>query len=376
MATPSGAISFEDIRTEFGQPSANNSLNNYYSGGPALGAPLANVPASGAISMSELRIIEKTGGSGDRVNVGSGVPNGTHIIFTTTGDCYSNTTGTAALLVPSGRTGATTLVVASGHNISGKSGAGGQGQGVTHSDNSNAAGTGSTTAGAAGGPAIQLASTTHLDNNGNLYGGSGGGAGGSAFGAPITGFISNGITCTTTDLKGIVTNTNGSTRFTIGTAGSGGGGGNNPASQSDGAGGNLGGGGHTTNFANGNRSVTQSGTQCTANTSYFTDRSVKMVASGNAGGVGSGGGSGFGGHTNGSSGGGNGNAGSNTTAANGSTNFPTISENGNSVSNLSGVGGDGASGGAVGNAITGWNSYSVTVHGIVSTQGSFNGGIS
>ena len=375
MATPSGAISFEDIRTEFGQPSANNSLNNYYSNGPALEAPLANVPASGAISMSELRIIEKTSGSGDRVNAASGVPNGTNLIFFTNGDCYSNDTGTAALYVPSSRTGATTLVVSSGHNISGKSGAGGQGQGVTHSDNGNAAGTGSTTAGQAGGPAIQLASTTHFDNNGNLYGGSGGGAGGSAFGAPNTGFNSNGITCTTTNLKGIVTNTNGSTRFTIGTGGSGGGGGNNPASQSDGSGGGAGGGGHATNFANGNRSVTQTGTQCTANTSYFTDRSVKMVANGNSGGVASGGGSGFGGHTNGSSGGGNGNSGSNTTAANGNQSFPLISENGNSVDNLSGVGGDGASGGAVGNAITGWNSYSVTVHGIASSQGSFNGGI-
>ena len=60
MATPSGAISFEDLRTEFGQPQANNSLSNYYSGGPALGAPLANVPASGAASMSALRSIEKT----------------------------------------------------------------------------------------------------------------------------------------------------------------------------------------------------------------------------------------------------------------------------------------------------------------------------
>ncbi len=376
MATPSGAISFEDIRTEFGQPSANNSLNNYYSGGPALGAPLANVPASGAISMSELRIIEKTGGSGDRVNVGSGVPNGTHIIFTTTGDCYSNTTGTAALLVPSGRTGATTLVVASGHNISGKSGNGGNGQAVTYSDiTANAAGTGTAGNGTAGGPAIQLASTTHLDNNGALFGGCGGGGGGSAFGMPQTGFIDNGITCTTTNLKGIVTNTNGSTRFTIGTAGGGGGGGNNPASQSDGSGGSAGGGGHTTNFANGNQVTVTSGTQCTANTSYFSQRTVRLVANSNAGGVPGGGGSGFAG-AGGGDGGGNGNAGNSTTALNGTHNFPTVSANGNSVSSGTGSNADGASGGAVGNAITGWNSYSVTVHGIVSTQGSFNGGIS
>ena len=68
MATPSGAISFENIRTEFGQPQANNSLSNYYSGGSALGAPLANVPASGAISMSQLRIIEKTSNSGNQIN--------------------------------------------------------------------------------------------------------------------------------------------------------------------------------------------------------------------------------------------------------------------------------------------------------------------
>ena len=375
MATPSGSISFENIRTEFGRPQANNSLSNYYSGGPALGAPLANVPASGQIGMNQLRSIEKTSNNGDRVNAASGVPNGTHLIFFTNGTCYSNTTGTAALYVPGGRTAATTLVV--NHNVAGKSGNGGQGQGVSYSDNSNASGTGSAGNGAGGGTAVSIASATHFDNNGNLYAGAGGGAGGSAFGAPITGYTSNGITCTTTNLKGIITNTNGSTRFTIGTGGSGGGGGNSTITNAaDGGGGSAGGGGHTTNFANGNRSATSAGTQCTANTSYFNNRSIKMVANGNAAGVGGGGGSGFGGNTNGASGGTNGNSGGNTGAANGGTNFPSISDNGNSVSNLSGVGGDGGSAGGSGTAIAGWNSYSLTVHGISSSQGSYTGGIS
>ena len=201
MATPSGAISFENIRTEFGQPQANNSLSNYYSGGPALGAPLANVPASGAISMSELRIIEKTSNSGNQINAASGVPNGTHLIFFTNGTCHSTSTGTAALYVPGSRTGATTVVV--NHTIAGKGGNGGSGQSVSHGANSNAAGTGSAGNGAGGGAAVSLASPTHLDNNSSILAGGGGGAGGSAFGAPITGFISNGITCTSTNLKGI-----------------------------------------------------------------------------------------------------------------------------------------------------------------------------
>ena len=113
-----------------------------------------------------------------------------------------------------------------------------------------------------------------------------------------------------------------------------------------------------------------------SNSSYFNNRSVKMVSNGNGGQVGSGGGSGFGGNTNGRDGGADGNAGGAGPAANGSTNFPTISENGNSVSNLSGVGGDGGAGGSAGNAIAGWNSHSLTVHGIASTQGTFTGGIS
>ena len=374
MATPSGAISFENIRTEFGQPQANNSLNAYYSGGPALGAPLSNVPSSGAISMSELRIIEKTSGSGDRVNAASGVPNGTHLIFFTNGNCYSNTTGTAALSLPSGRTGASTIVV--NHQLAGKGGNGGAGQAVSHTANSNAAGTGSAGNGATGGAALEVASVVHIDNNSNIRAGSGGGGGGSAFGAPYSGLISNGITCNSTNLKGIITNTNGSTAFTIGTGGGGGGGGNSNISNSaDGGGGNAGGGGHTTNFANGNREVTNNGSQCGVNASYFQSRQVRMVANATAGGVPGGAGSGFGGNTPGASGGSDGNAGGSTSAANGSTNFPTISENGSSVSNLSGVGGDGGAGGPAGNAIQGWNSYAQTVHGIASTQGTYTGAI-
>jgi hypothetical protein len=375
MATPSGQISFEDIRTEFGTAQANNSLNNYYSGGSALGAPLINVPASGAISISQLKVIEKTSGSGNQVNVASGVPNGTHVIFFTNGVCHSNNTATEALIVPSGRSGGTTVII--NHNIAGRCGNGSGGQNVTFSDNSNAAGTGTAGDGGNGGTAVFLGSTTHIQNNAIVRAGSGGGGGGSAFGAPVTGFISNGITCTSTDLKGIVTNTNGSTRFTIGSAGGGGGAGNSTISNSaDGTNGSAGSGGHTTNFANGNRIVTENGTQCTSDSSKFSSRSVKMVSNSNAGGTPSGGGSGFGGNTNGASGGSDGNAGGSTSAANGTTNFPSISDNGVTVNQLSGVGGDGASAGSAGNAFSNWNSNSTAVHGIASTQGTFTGGVS
>ena len=374
MATPTGAISFENIRTEFGTSQSNNSLNNYYSGGSALGAPLANVPASGQISMSQLRNIEKTSNNGDRVNVASGVPNGTSLLFFTNGNCYSNTTGTAALYVPSGRTGATTVTIS--HSIAGKGGTGGAGQAVSATDNADSAGTGSAGDGAVGGPAVKLQSNTHLDNNGTIRAGSGGGGGGSAFGAPMSS-VTNGIACTITDLKGIITTNNGNTNFTIGTGGSGGGGGNsNISNAADGGGGNAGGGGHTTNFANGNRSTTEGGTQCTVNSSYFNNRSVKMVANGNTGGVPGGGGSGFGGNTNGRDGGSDGNAGASGSAANGTTNFPTISDNGSSISQLSGVGGDGGAGGSAGTAIEGWNSHNQTVNGIASSQGTITGGVS
>ena len=382
MATPSGAISFEDIRTEFGQPQANNSLNNYYSGGPALGAPLGVVPSSGAISMSQLKIIEKTSGAGNQVNIASGVPNGTHLIYFTNNPCYSNSTGAAAISVPSGRTAGTTLVI--GHGIAGKGGNGGAGQEVEETGNTNFAfdttGTGTAGDGSAGGTALSLNSPTHLDNNSTIRAGSGGGGGGSAFGAPKTGYIDNGIACETTNLKGIISTTNGSTEFTIGTGGSGGGGGNsNITNNADGSGGGPGGGGHQTNFTStavvaGNPPA--GGVQCSANSSFSNQGNFKMIANGNAGGVPGGGGSGFGGNTNGRDGGSDGNAGASGSAANGTTNFPTVSANGASVSQLSGVGGDGASGGAAGTAIAGWNSHNTTIHGIASSQGTYTGGIS
>lgn len=374
MTIPNGAASFDNIRSEFGQPQSNVSLSQYYAGGSVLGAPINNVPTSGAISMNQLRGLNLTVTNGQNLDVSNYVNASESIIFKTNGVVYSNSVNTAALGVPSGRTGATTLVL--NHNVSGKGGNGGAGQPVTHSAGSNAAGTGSAGNGSAGGPAIILVSPTFIDNNAAVRAGGGGGGGGSAFGAPNTGNISNGITCTTTNLKGIITNTNGSTNFTIGTGGGGGGGANSQnANASDGSGGGAGGGGHTTNFANGNRNVTSLGTPCTANFNYFSGRTCRMVANSNAAGVGPGASSGFGTNTTGGAGGVDGGAGGGRSAQNGSTNFPTISENGNSVSNLSGVGGDASSGGGVGNAYQGWNSYSTTANGISSTQGTYTGGV-
>ena len=364
MATPSGSISFENIRSEFGQPQANNSLSNYYSGGPALGAPLANVPSSGAISMSQLKIIEKTSGGGDRINAANGVPNATHLIFFTNADCFSNTTGTASLYVPSGRTGATSLII--NHGVYGRSGGGGGGQPVSFSDNGNAQPTGGAGNGGGGGPAVSIGSPCFIDNNSNVYGGSGGGGGGSAYGANITGAIDNGITCASTTFKGITTNTNGSTAFTIGTGGGGGGGGTQPGNISDGGGGSAGGGGHTTNFANGNQSVTTSGTQCTSNSSFFNGRITKMVSNqGNFG------------NTPGGSGGNNGNGGSGRIATSGTISFPTINQNGVSLSSRAVSANGGASnGGGAGASFTGYNTYNQTVHGIASTSGTTNGNFS
>ena len=364
MTTPTGAISFEDIRTEFGQPQANNSLNNYYSGGSALGAPLANVPASGAISMSELRNTAKISGGGDRHNISSGYPNATNIIFFTNTDCHSNTTGTAALSLPSGRTGATSIII--NHGVYGRSGNGGSGQSVSHSANSNAAPTGSAGNGGAGGTAVLLQSPAFVDNNSNVYGGSGGGGGGSAYGSNITGAINNGTTCTSTTFKGITTNTNGSTAFTIGTGGGGGSGGGQPGNISDGGGGSAGGGGHTTNFANGNVNVTTSGTQCSSNGSFFNGRIVRMVSNqGNFS------------NTPGASGGSNGNAGSGRSATSGTVSFPTINANGVSISSRAvSANGDASSGGSAGASFSGFGTHSQTVHGIASTSGSTNGNFS
>jgi len=363
MATTSGAISFEDIRTEFGTPQANNSLNNYYSGGSALGAPLANVAASGAITMSSLRSIEKTQNSGANINAASGVPNGSSLIFFTNGICYSNTTGTAALYVPSSRTGATTVVI--NHSVVGKAGNGGNGQAVTYSDNNPAAPTGTAGDGTGGGAAFHMASPTHMDNNSGLYAGSGGGGGGSAYGTALTN-INSGITCTSTTFKGITTNTTANTLWTVGTGGGGGSAGDSTiANSSDGSVGSAGGGGHTTNFANGNQSVTINGTQCTSNGSYYNARHVKMVSNqGNFN------------NTTGASGGSNGNAGSGQTGTTSNVGFPSLSNNGTTASNIGCNGnGDPSSGGGAGYAIQGWNSYSITVHGITSSQGSFTGNV-
>ena len=360
MTTPSGAISFENIRSEFGQPQANNSLSNYYSGGPALGAPLANVPASGAISMSQLKSTAKVSANGDRVNIASYVNSGESIIFSSNGTIYSNTTGTAALRVPSGRSGATSIII--GHTVNGRGGHGGSGQAVTDNGNSAPAPTGSAGDGSGGGGAVFIGSPTFVDNNSNVSGGGGGGGGGSSFGG-TTPSASNGITCTSTTLKGITTNTNGSTAFMLGTGGAGGGGG---GGISGGPTGNVGGGGHATNFASANRSIVTTGTQCSSNGIYYSGRITKMVSNqGNFS------------NTVGASGGNVGNGGGGQTGTSGTENFPTISDNGNSTSSAPVNGnGDSSSAGAAGYSYFGYNTYNTTVHGIGSDSGSKGGNFS
>ncbi len=360
MTTPSGAISFENIRSEFGRPQANNSLSNYYSNGPALGAPLANVPSSGQISMSQLKSTAKVSANGDRVNIASYVNSGESIVFFSNGTIYSNTTGTAALRVPSSRTGATSIII--GHTVNGRGGQGGSGQPVTDNGNSAPAPAGSAGNGSGGGGAISIESPCFVDNNSNVSGGGGGGGGGSSFGG-TTPSASNGITCTSTTLKGITSNTNGNTAFMIGTGGAGGGGG---GGISGGPTGNVGGGGHATNFANGNRTAVTAGTQCTSNSSYFNGRIIKMVSNqGNFS------------NTVGASGGNVGNGGGGRTGTSGTENFPTISDNGNSTSSAPVNGnGDSSSAGGAGYSYFGYNTYNTTVHGIGSDSGSKSGNFS
>ena len=360
MTTPSGAISFENIRSEFGRPQSNNSLSNYYSGGPALGAPLANVPSSGQISMSQLKSTAKVSANGNQVNIASYVNSGESIVFFSNGTIYSNTTSVAGLRVPSGRTGATSIII--GHTVNGKGGNGGNGQPVTDNGNSAPAPTGSAGDGSGGGGAISIESSCFVDNNSNVSGGGGGGGGGSSFGG-TTANTGNGITCTTTTLKGITTNTNGSTSFMIGTGGAAGGAG---AAISNGSSGSAGGGGHATNFANGNRSAVSAGTQCTSNSSYFNGRIIKMVSNqGNFS------------NTTGGPGGSVGNAGTGRGATTGNVSYPTISDNNNSTSSSPVNGnGDASSGGNSGYSYFGYNTHAITVHGIGSDSGSKSGNFS
>ena len=360
MTTPSGAISFENIRTEFGTPQANNSLSNYYSGGSALGAPLANVPSSGQISMSQLKQIRKLSNNGDRVNISSYVNAAESILYFSNGVHYSNSSSTPALTVPGSRSGATSIII--GHTVNGKGGNGGAGQSVTDNGVSAPAPNGSAGNGDQGGGAISIGSPTYVDNNSSVYGGGGGGGGGSAYGAR-TGNITNGITCTTSTLKGITTNTVGSVTFAIGSGGAGGGGGSATANGSTGP---AGGGGHATNFASGNIAVVTAGTQCSANGSYFSARVVKMVSNqGNFN------------NTVGASGGNVGNGGANQAATSGNVGFPTLSANGVSVSNDDAEGSpDGSTGGSSGYSYSGYNTYAITVHGIGSDAGSRGGNFS
>jgi len=377
MTTPTGAISFANLQSEFGGSNP-ISLSEYYSGGSLLGAPLNNVAASGAINMNSLRNVDKRSGSGNQVNVRSGLPNATSCIFTTSGDCYSNATGTAALTVPSGASGATTVVI--NHNIAGKGGNGGAGQAITYYTigvNTSCTPTGSAGNGAGGGPALSLGSPTFVDNNAAVRSGSGGGGGGSAFGGVDSGALSNGITCDQSNLKGIILNNTGYSYFLVGSAGGGGGGGNsNITNSADGSGGGAGGGGDTANFSNGNKTVWSNSNACALNSSYYSSRRVKMIASNNAGGTPGGGSSGFPG-TNGGSGGSDGNAGAATNAS-GTTSHATLSENGVNYSGPTTATGspDGGSAGGAGLAFQGWNNQSTSANGISSTQGTYTGGVS
>lgn len=199
MAIPaSGTLTLQQIATEFGgtQPI---SLNQYYRGGslvPNIPANIA-VPTSGLITMGNFYgtthafVFTPTIASNTaNYNLGTaataaGWDGVLPIISTITINSgiyvYSSTTATAAFIVPTLPAGSTVLVNNSGA-ISGMGGAGGIGGDYNFSGCYGTAGA----SGADGGPAIQIAYNTTINNYGTVAGGGGGGGGGgsTSFGSP------------------------------------------------------------------------------------------------------------------------------------------------------------------------------------------------
>ena len=189
----SGAISLNDIQTEFGGSNP-ISLSEYYAGGSFVAAGTTGdggaIPSSGAISIGDFY------GAAARVSVALTISGTTqnYNIYANRGGTYSagktDVTLTVQAIVGSAGTGqyaidtgnqwasGDTLKIINNNQIVGCGGAGGSGA-AGQSGQANAAGSN----GAAGGSAINLGFDTTIQNNGGFIRGAGGGGGGGSNGS-------------------------------------------------------------------------------------------------------------------------------------------------------------------------------------------------
>lgn len=173
----SGAISLNNIQTEFGGANPIG-LNEYYKGGSYVNAGVsASIPTSGTISIGNFY------GASARITVNLTIASNAfnYDVYANRGGSYaagvtnmvvtvnsgvrvgSTSTGGYSLLVPASFNAADTVTIINNGTIQGAGGTGGAG---------NAA------AGAAAGSAVYVNRPTTITNNGAIYGGGGGGGGG------------------------------------------------------------------------------------------------------------------------------------------------------------------------------------------------------
>jgi len=185
---PGVAISMNTIATEFGG-TVPHSLNEYYRGGGLVPNVPQNaaIPTSGAIPMGSFY------GSTNRVAIPLTIAANAYNydVFTNRGPTYaagisditvtvnpgvtvgSTSTGTYAMLVPSGFNPGDTVTIVNNGVIQGMGGGGGAGGNSSPPNNFGAGGPG-----AVGGNAVFVNRPTVITNNGTLAGGGGGGGGG------------------------------------------------------------------------------------------------------------------------------------------------------------------------------------------------------
>jgi len=162
MTTPSGAISFSDIQTEFGG-SHPISLSEYYRGGsqvPSVGAGTSGIPTSSTISADNLRGKSKTATvTYDVLGAGGGGGCGYHSEAPNTKNTYAASGGSATL---SG-SGITT--------VTGNGGSGGENGLYVWNQNTAGGSSAHGTGGSAG-------AEDNSGGNASSYGAGGGGGGG------------------------------------------------------------------------------------------------------------------------------------------------------------------------------------------------------
>lgn len=194
--SPSGAVSFSDLRTEFIGGSGSVPMGGLYRGGSNIRAKAgnnqgtnlaANVPTTGALDVSDFygqakgfKYTYSAGGTDQNASTLFGddyaVDYPKEILIPSSVTLGTNNTSEYALEIDSGASG--TITVTNNGSIIGAGGAGASGGGAN-------SGTGSS--GSAGGDAIKVASACTFVNNGSILagGGGGGGAGGGGRGGNL-----------------------------------------------------------------------------------------------------------------------------------------------------------------------------------------------